>query len=87
MYQLKCPHKHPETLFLYGICSKPYYRPEEYEDEDDEEDIAQKKHMMQGDSGYLLQGDMIIDLKNNIPVIFCNSSKKEVPEYLNAQIS
>ena len=52
MYQLKSPHKHPETLFLYGICNKAYYRAEEYEN--DEEDDGQKKQMMQGDSGYLL---------------------------------
>ena len=59
MKQVKSGHVHPKMLFLSGIG--------------DYNKIKQGNKIIevnQGQSNYLMQGDMVINLENNLPFLY-----------------
>ena len=65
MHQIVCEEKYPKSLFLHGICNLR-------EVERGGEIIS----VTQGANNYLLQGDLIVDLKNSVPYIYSALKQK-----------
>jgi hypothetical protein len=71
MHQIVCDEKYPKSLFLHGICDLREINKNE-----------EKFSVSQGANNYLLQGDLIVDLKNSVPYMYSTIKQKQTQKYI-----